>query len=183
MHSIKTLAVGLLGCSAMAFSTAAHADPVAQNAETVRKLNIMLMVTSLRCRTGEHDFQPEYRRFAIAHQVSLEDAHKHLKRQMSASHSERQRKRALDRIGVSIANTYGNGHPWLDCAGLKTATIELSMSQDRKRLVDMADVLMSKTEPTLAVAAKPTSPVDGVKAEPPYTDDEPSVLVAWWRKG
>lgn len=150
MHSFRNWAVGLSVGAAMAFGTAAQADPVANNAESIRKLNIMLMVTSLRCRSGEHAFESEYRRFNVAHQGSLEAAHRHLKRQMSATHGEREQQRALDRLGVSVANSYGNGHPWLDCAGLKQATTELTMSQDRQRLADMAGVLLARQEPRFA---------------------------------
>ena len=42
--------------------------------EQIRKLDIMLMVTSLRCRTGADDFQPQYRKFSAAHITSLNAA-------------------------------------------------------------------------------------------------------------
>ena len=183
MFRLKTLAVGISVCAAMSFSSAAQADPIAANAESVRKLNIMLMVTSLRCRTGEHDFQPEYRRFAAAHRASLDDAHQHMQRQLSASYTARQRNRAMDRIGVSVANTYGNGHPWLDCAGLKNATIELTMSQDRNRLVDMAGILLSRSEPELLASASESGSAAEDQGSGTDRDRDQSGKVAWWLNG
>lgn len=119
-----------------------YVSPVTANAANIQRLNIMLMVTSLRCRQTAHDFQSEYDLFATAHQQNLEEAHDALTADMVAEHGEDGTKRALDRIGVAIANHYGDGHPTLGCSDLKEVTLRLAMSQDRMRLSQMADDLL-----------------------------------------
>lgn len=119
-----------------------YISPVTANAANIRKLNIMLMVTSLRCRQTVHDFQSEYDLFATAHQHNLAEAHQALIEEMVALHGEAGSDRALDRIGVSIANRYGEGHPTLGCLDLKNVTLQLAMSQDRVRLSQMANDLL-----------------------------------------
>ncbi|TRD10034.1 hypothetical protein FGU71_13645 [Erythrobacter insulae] len=132
----------------------AHVGPVAANAENIRGLNIMLMVTSLRCRTGAHDFRAEYDMFARTHAQNLAEAHHHLSRKLVAVHGEDSTSRALDRIGVTIANSYGDGHPRLDCAELKRATFELARSQDRQRLSDLAAWLLESNVSRADTSAK-----------------------------
>ena len=120
---------GVLGTvaavAALAMTTPASAGTQAQ-AENLKRLDIMLMVSSLRCRYSSDDFQPEYRRFSARHLATLNAAH----RTMAADYSRRfgatGGKRALDRVSVSMANRYGQGHPWLDCAELKQVTAGLA---------------------------------------------------------
>jgi hypothetical protein len=181
MFKLKAMAAGLSMAGAVMISTPAAADPIVNNAEEIRKLNIMLMVTSLRCRAGEHDFQPEYRLFKTAHGPSLAEADGHLKRQMNARYGEQ--KRPLDRIGVSIANTYGNGHPWMDCAGLKDATLKLTMSQDRQHLADMAGVLLADARPQLPAAVAEHTHVPANPALPPQEAESDTAKIQWWMRG
>ncbi len=121
-----------------------YVSPIIADAENIRSLNIMLMVTSLRCRTSGHDFRGEYDLFAAAHQQNLTEAHIHLTNNLVASHGEDGSHRALDRIGVAIANRYGDGHPTMGCSQLKEATLKLAMSQDRAELALMADQLLAE---------------------------------------
>ncbi|MBV7259771.1 hypothetical protein [Erythrobacter crassostreae] len=120
----------------------AYIGPIAANAENIRSLNIMLMVTSLRCRKSAHDFRGEYDMFSRKHQQNLAEPHTHLSRNLVVSYGEDGTARALDKTGVTIANRYGDGHPTLKCADLKRATFDLARSQDRMRLSNMADALL-----------------------------------------
>ncbi len=181
MFKFKALAASLSMAAVAFIPTPALADPVANNAEEIRKLNIMLMVTSLRCRSGEHDFQPEYRQFTTAHQSSLSEARNHLQRQMTARYGKQ--KRQLDRIGVSVANTYGNGHPWMDCAGLKDATLKLTMSQDRQHLADMAGVLLASAKPELPAAIAQQAPVASEADVQSQDSQSDADNVQWWLRG
>lgn len=122
---------------------AAQLEPAASSASNIRKLDIMLMVTSLRCRSGEHDFQADYHRFAAKHLARLNEANRQLRRSLAARHGTKGSKRALDKIGVSMANTYGDGHPWMDCAQLKQATQDLSSAVDSAQLYDAAKRLLA----------------------------------------
>ena len=182
--------------------TSDYVSPIAANAENIRSLNIMLMVTSLRCRATAHDFSGEYELFARTHQQNLEEAHNHLTRDMVATYGERGSDRALDRIGVSIANSYGDGHPTLGCSALKEATLELAMSQDKAELAQMADRLLAGptilpestveteiAEPAISNAAKqrpkkahaPTAPRPAENDEGQGTSISPSRVPSWMR--
>lgn len=148
----KTLA-GLAACAALASGSAVQADPIVSNAENIRKLNIMLMVTSLRCRSGEHDFQAEYQRFTTTHLANLNRAGGHLRRDLQARLGAKGSKRALDRIGVGIANSYGDGHPWMDCAELKNAVTILCEESGPQHLSVAASELLA-IEPGTKWAAR-----------------------------
>ncbi|MBL8657661.1 MAG: S-adenosyl-L-homocysteine hydrolase [Altererythrobacter sp.] len=95
-------------------------------AEALRKLDIMLMVTSLRCRTTAHNFQADYQRFSSTNLTTLNAAARSLHTSMSHTAGKAGAKRALDRISVGMANEYGRGHPWLTCGELKRITGELA---------------------------------------------------------
>ncbi len=143
MTTFRNGIAALAACLALASASSAQADPIANNAENIRKLNIMLMVTSLRCRSGEHDFQADYQKFASAHLADLNRAGAQLRRDMERKLSAKGSKRALDRIGVSMANSYGQGHPWLSCAQLKAETQSLSQKRGAGELSRAADELLS----------------------------------------
>ncbi len=100
------------------------------DAENLRRLDIMLMVTSLRCRTGADDFQPQYRQFTTNHIATLNGAARTLEAGYVDQYGAKGAKRALDRISVGMANSYGQGHPWLGCSELKAITGNLAASRD-----------------------------------------------------
>lgn len=129
--------------SAISLPGVAQADVVTENAENIRKLNIMLMVTSLRCRTGRDDFQADYNHFTRAHLTTLNRAGNELTAQLTRRKGARGAKMELDRIGVGMANSYGVGHPWLDCAALKQVTRDLAGNRDAVNLAATADDLLS----------------------------------------
>ena len=139
MHFKKTLAAAATAAALTMTPTAASAG---SQHEQVRKLDIMLMVTSLRCRMGEHDFQPHYRKFSANHITALNHAARNLESGLVARHGKKGAKRALDRISVGMANQYGQGHPWLGCQELKEITHDLSKSKDSNVLAQAADELL-----------------------------------------
>lgn len=149
---------------------AANADDTTSSAANIRKLDIMLMVTSLRCRTGEHDFQADYHRFAAKHLGSLNEASRQLRRSLVARHGSKGSKRALDRIGVSMANTYGDGHPWMGCAELKQVARDLSAAPDSSLLYDAAKRLLAPVpeSPVTIAAADMRAQVTAREARIPY---------------
>lgn len=110
-------------------------------AEAVRKLDIMLMVTSLRCRTGADNFQADYQRFSANNLAALNAASRAL--QAGLVKQGNTGKRALDKISVGMANEYGNGHPWLDCKELKRVTQDLATRKNPEQLAVAADELLS----------------------------------------
>ena len=96
------------------------------NAEKLRRLDIMLMVTGLRCRTGEDNFQPDFQKFEAHHLAELNAANRQLKAEYIRSMGLAGADKALDRMSVVMANQYGNGHPWLGCHELKELAHDLA---------------------------------------------------------
>lgn len=133
------LSLGLV----MVPQSAGAADPVSANAENLRKLDIMLMVTSLRCRGGPDNFQPDYLAFSKAHVGTLRRAANYLTADFTRRQGSTGAKRALDKMSVSMANSYGVGHPWLGCAELKQVTRDLAGERDVTRLSDSANELLA----------------------------------------
>jgi hypothetical protein len=113
------------------------------NAEKLRRLDIMLMVTGLRCRTTADDFQPDYGRFTTAHYAELNNAAYEMKSEIALRSGAAGANRALDRVSTSMANAYGQGHPWLSCGQLKQVTRDLALAQGSAPLLEAADQLLA----------------------------------------
>ena len=113
----------------------------AVNAAKLRNLDIMLMVTALRCRMGADNFQPEYYDFSAAHQNELNVANGVLRAQFTGSGATAAN-RALDKMSTGIANSYGLGHPELGCRELRLITRDLASTGVRGALLDAADALV-----------------------------------------
>ena len=54
-----------------------------------------------------------------------------------------------------MANQYGRGHPWMNCAQLGKATRELAAGRDQASLLAGADRLLSASPPATLAAALP----------------------------
>lgn len=123
-------------------------------AEQLRRLDIMLMVTSLRCRHSDSDFSADYDRFATAHLTTMNAASAQLRDSHARGQSRRAQARALDTISTTMANRYGTGHPWLQCNQLRDVTRELSGQRDLALLLAAADELLAIQPParTMLVA-------------------------------
>ena len=113
----------------------------AVNAAKLRNLDIMLMVTALRCRMGTDNFQPDYYDFSAAHQAELNVANGVLRAQFTGGGATAAN-RALDKLSTGIANNYGMGHPELGCHELRQITRDLTGSQVSGALLDAADALV-----------------------------------------
>ncbi|MBV1687050.1 S-adenosyl-L-homocysteine hydrolase [Novosphingobium sp. G106] len=139
--AIAALAAGL------ALSNPAHAAGSVMGAEKLRRLDIMLMVTGLRCRTTADNFTADYGRFSSSQLRELNQANDELKADMARRYGAAGAQRALDRLSTTMANTYGQGHPWLSCAQLKTVAQNLSTVRGRATLEEAADQLLSSYSP------------------------------------
>lgn len=120
-------------------------------AEKLRRLDIMLMVTGLRCRKTADDFQADYGQFTRRQMPTLNQANNELRNQLAAQSGTQGAARALDRMSVVMANEYGNGHPWLNCGELRQVTKSLAMVQGRETLEEAADQLLQR-QPTALLA-------------------------------
>ena len=139
------IAKGVAAC--LAAGAVVLATPVSAggmgDAEKLRRLDIMLMVTGLRCRTTADNFQPDYGRFTTAHYAELNGAANEMKGQIARQSGAAGANRALDRLSTSMANAYGQGHPWLSCGQLKQVTRDLATAQGSAPLLEAADQLLA----------------------------------------
>lgn len=142
MTFIKTAAASFAAFAVLATPVSVQAGATDQ-AEAVRKLDIMLMVTSLRCRRTADNFQPDYQRFSSNHLTALNAASRTLQADLVRKGGAAGAKRALDKISVGMANEYGNGHPWLGCGELKRIAQNLASDKDSTKLAAAADDLLS----------------------------------------
>ena len=142
MGSIKLLVMGCAAFASLAAPATAQASAPGE-AESLRRLDIMLMVTSLRCRTTVHNFQADYEQFSSKNLSVLNAAARSLQADMEKSSGTTAAKRALDRISVSMANEYGRGHPWLGCSDLKKITQDLAASKSPVQLASAASELLA----------------------------------------
>jgi hypothetical protein len=124
--------------------TPAMAGGTSGDAEKLRRLDIMLMVTSLRCRTTADNFSAEYSQFSSNHLGELNQASNRLRADLSRQHGQVGSARALDRISTVMANAYGQGHPWLSCRELKMVTRDLAQMRGHAPLVEAADQLLGE---------------------------------------
>ena len=131
-----------LAAGALLAGSPAAAQGKMGTAEKLRRLDIMLMVTSLRCRFGPDDFQADYAAFSARHLSTLNAAARSLDKELRAGLGPKAAKRALDKMSVGIANSYGMGHPTLGCAELKRVAQGLVRANGEGALVAAADVLL-----------------------------------------
>jgi hypothetical protein len=116
-------------------------------AEKLRRLDIMLMVTGLRCRSTTDNFTADYGRFTTSQIGDLNAAAAELKSDLARSYGAAGAQRALDRLSTVMANGYGQGHPWLGCADLKLVARNLASVHGRATLEEAADQLLADYSP------------------------------------
>ena len=158
-HGRKTIKALLGAAASLAVTLAAVAPAQAAgslgSAEKIRRLDIMLMVTSLRCRSTADNFSVEYGRFTSSHMGELNQASAQLRADLVGRMGAAGSARALDRISTVMANAYGQGHPWLSCRELKMVASDLAQVRGRETLVEAADQLLRDTRaPELAYARR-----------------------------
>lgn len=143
----KEMVIALAAMSAALGAMPVAAQSATSEAEQLRQLDIMLMVTALRCRLGSEDFQSDYNRFAARHLETMNGAERELRVQYAAGQSETQARRRIDRLSTTIANRFGLGHPWLECGQLRAVTRDLADSSGRQVLLSAAQQLLGDGEP------------------------------------
>lgn len=156
MRAIFKIAAACAAFGTIAGAPVASAAGLAQHeAEKVRKLDIMLMVSALRCRTTADGFQADYYDFSKTHLSSLNAASRYLEADLRSRHGAAGAKKAMDNLSVSMANSYGLGHPTMSCADLKQATRELARTTDTVQLTAAADRMLSQNNGRVALFARP----------------------------
>jgi len=137
-------AAGFAALAALALGAVSPAQAAGSldDAEKLRRLDIMLMVTSLRCRATADNFTSEYGQFTTQHLEELNAASDELRSNLTRSYGAVGSARALDRMSTVMANAYGQGHPWLSCGELKVVTRDLASMRGHDVLVEAAGQLL-----------------------------------------
>ena len=141
---------GVAGLSFLPAMPARADDRHASNgheSENVRRLDIMLMVTGLRCQNTSSDFQADFQAFEARHLADLNAAQHDLVGQYAAQMGAGEAEHAVDRLSVQMANRYGNGHPWLGCRELKGLAQALAGQDGCAVLVQAAAEVLDGDEP------------------------------------
>jgi hypothetical protein len=138
---------------ACALGMALPASAAEGDAQKLRRMDIMLMVTALRCRTGVDNFIDDYGHFTSNHMSELNEANAQLRAEFATQVGEEGAVKALDKLSVVMANQYGGGHPWLSCHELRQVTQSLALVQGRDTLVEAAGQLLERKPPVLFALA------------------------------
>lgn len=153
---MRTKLASALAAALLMQSATVLANPGTGGAEQIRRLDIMLMVTGLRCRTSSDNFQADYARFSRNHLGELNAAAAVMRADYARLYGASGAQRAVDRVSTSMANAYGQGHPWLSCAELRMVTKGLADMQGRAPLEEAAYQLLAArgSSATLAYLAR-----------------------------
>ncbi len=109
LSSLRWATAALALCSAPAANAASCWAPAAISAARISEFDIMLMTTTLRCRSTHNEIQANYERFAKAHRSTLDDAHGKLRAHFGVTAKTRNGANGYDRFLISLANFYGAG--------------------------------------------------------------------------
>jgi hypothetical protein len=113
--------------------------PALVEAAQIKEFEIMLMVATLRCQARGTDLSTSYNRFIAAHRPALRAVGEEIVRALGRSHGGKAALRAYDRLGVLMANRYGNGIPGLECEDFRLMIAEAETTpQGRGGLVGLA---------------------------------------------
>ncbi len=169
----RGVAAGLAGIS-LALAMPARADALASGAATsgdsaaasekLRRLDIMLMVTGLRCRNTADDFQADFQAFEARHMAELNAAAREMVAAFAGQMGPDEAGQMVDRLTVRMANRYGNGHPWLGCHELKGLAQSLAAQDGLDVLLQAASETLDGDESPAVVSAPLAAPparVDG----------------------
>lgn len=111
----------------------------------LRHLDVMLMVTALRCRNTQFNYLPEYNQFVTKNRPVLANANIEIRNHYYGIMSKKNALNEYDRLIVSMANSYGTGHHHYDCQQLSGFTKSLSsQSNNRQSLLAVSDKITIK---------------------------------------
>lgn len=108
-------------------------------AAQVKEFEIMLMVATLRCQAKGTDLSGEYNRFIAAHRPVLRAVGEEIVREFKVSLGAGGAMKAYDKLGVVMANKYGNGIQGLECADFQAIIAQAqSTPAGKAQLVSLA---------------------------------------------
>lgn len=141
MKTLRMAAAALvsIGLGAQPATAADCWAPGMIEAAKLRQLDVMLMVSALRCRTGPDGFQADYEGFLTRHRPALGKANHEILDAMRSRLGAVGAISALDRMSVTMANRYGQQGAF-GCGELKMVARELASGGTG--LADAADLLV-----------------------------------------
>jgi hypothetical protein len=96
------------------------------DAAQVANLNMMMMVTALRCRNGKDNFLNEYNRFVKSNNPVLGAQNATVRSHFARLNGAKGADSAMDKYIISLANSYGSGHDSKGCGQLKVIAGQLA---------------------------------------------------------
>lgn len=116
-------------------------QPLVEAAQ-VKEFDIMLMVSVLRCQSRGLDFSASYNRFVASHREAIRAVGSELLKEFNASVGGKAAYTAYDKLGVVMANKYGNGVEGVECSDFQAMVAEAEASPaGRAELLQIAQRL------------------------------------------
>ena len=141
--ALPALVAGLALVIAPAAQASACYSAASLPAAKLRHLDVMLMVTALRCRSGADNFQSDYDQF-VDHNRGVLGAANHAMLDDLAGHMGAARASAeMDKLSVMMANHYGNG-TGVGCHELRMIAQDLGSTREPAALTDAAEALVGE---------------------------------------
>jgi hypothetical protein len=142
--AVIAAAMGILGAQPV---QACWTDSEA-NAASIANLNMMMMVSALRCRKGADNFLAEYNRFVKSNNATLGAQNAIIKSRFARMNGAASAEGAMDRFTIGLANRYGGGTVDMGCSELKSIASDLaSKGRDAASLIAIAN--LNATTPSL----------------------------------
>jgi hypothetical protein len=126
--NISVKAAAVLALVATMTANPAHAcwTNAERDAAQVANLNMMMMVTALRCRKGSDNFLGEYNQFVKSNNPVLGAQNVAVRSYFVRMNGTRGADSAMDKYVISLANSYGSGHDSKGCGQLKEIAGQLA---------------------------------------------------------
>ena len=111
------------------------------DAAKVANLNMMMMVSALRCRSGQDNFLAEYNSFVALNNGTIGAQNAAVRSHFARMDGNAMAERSMDRFIINIANHYGSGHKTLGCAELHRVAGALAQpGHDGRSLLAIAEL-------------------------------------------
>ena len=141
--ALPAILAGLsLGICPMAQAAACY-TAASLPAAKLRHLDVMLMVSSLRCRTGADDFQADYDRFVDHNRGALSAANHAMLDDLAGRLGAARASAEMDHLSVIMANRYGQG-TGVGCHELRMVAQDLGSTREPAALADAAEALVGE---------------------------------------
>lgn len=125
--NMKGKAAALMAIAAMGIAQPAQAcwTGIEQDAAKVANLNMMMMVSALRCRKGPDDFLADYNRFVKSNNPLLGAQNATVRSHFARINGAKGADAHMDRFIIALANSYGGGTDSMGCSQLKAVASHL----------------------------------------------------------